>query len=110
MRSGIGSAKGHAAGRLGEDGRLACRAETPRSRIALLRQSLASAASLPVSASHSRAVLSADAVTTRLPSGLKAALHTRFVWPLRTAASLPVSASHSRACRQTLSPRACHRG
>ena len=31
---------------------------------------------LPVSASHSRAVLSPDAVTMRLPSGLNAALHT----------------------------------
>ena len=32
---------------------------------------------LPVSASHSRAVLSQDAVTMRLPSGLNAALmHT----------------------------------
>jgi hypothetical protein len=42
-------------------------------------------------------VLSSDAVTTRLPSGLKAALFTVRVWPLRTAASVPVSASHSRA-------------
>jgi hypothetical protein len=33
-------------------------------------------ASLPLSASHSRAVWSEDAVTTRLPSGLKAALST----------------------------------
>jgi hypothetical protein len=33
-------------------------------------------ASVPASASHSRAVLSADAVTRRLPSGLKAAVST----------------------------------
>ena len=32
---------------------------------------------LPVAASHSRAVLSEDAVTMRLPSGLNAALRTR---------------------------------
>jgi hypothetical protein len=32
-----------------------------------------------------------------LPSGLKAALRTGLVWPLRTAASVPVSASHNRA-------------
>ena len=37
---------------------------------------------LSVSASHSRAVLSKDAVTMRLPSGLNAALITGAVWPL----------------------------
>ena len=42
---------------------------------------------LPVSASHSRAVLSADAVTMRLPSGLNAALATGPSWPLRTIRS-----------------------
>ena len=37
------------------------------------------AISVPVSASHRRAVLSDDAVTTRLPSGLNAALHPSFM-------------------------------
>jgi len=35
----------------------------------------------PVSVSHSRTVLSSDAVTMRLPSGLNAALHRLCVWP-----------------------------
>src|SRR5438034_1290675 len=48
--------------------------------------------------SHSRAVLSSDAVTMRLPSGLNAALPTPRVWPLSgSPIGLPVSASHSRA-------------
>src|SRR6516162_7628337 len=38
--------------------------------------------SLPLSASQMRAVLSSDAVSTRLPSGLKPALCTGPVWPL----------------------------
>ena len=58
---------------------------------------------LPLSASHSRAVLSADAVTMRLPSGLNAALHTPSVWPASgSPIGLPLSASHSRAvCPKT---------
>src|SRR6516164_2232030 len=47
--------------------------------------------------SHSRAVLSVDAVTTRRPSGLNAALFTAFLCPLRTPICLPLSTSHSRA-------------
>jgi hypothetical protein len=51
-----------------------------------------------VSASHSPAVLSSDAVTMRLPSGLNAALATAFSWPTSGAPiGLPVAASHSRA-------------
>jgi hypothetical protein len=46
---------------------------------------------------HSRAVLSADAVTMRLPSGLNAALNTPSLWPTSVPICLPVSASHSRA-------------
>ena len=38
-----------------------------------------------------------DAVTTRLPSPLNAALVTESVWPFRTAISLPLSASQMRA-------------
>ncbi len=38
-----------------------------------------------------------DAVTTRLPSPLNAALSTASVWPFRTAISLPLSASQMRA-------------
>ena len=53
---------------------------------------------LPVSASHSRAVLSSDAVTMCLPSGLNAALPKGTSWPLSgSPIGLPVSASHSRA-------------
>jgi len=53
-----------------------------------------------------RAVLSCDAVTMRLPSGLKAAESTRSSrrlstpissWPRRTAISLPLAASQVRA-------------
>ena len=50
-----------------------------------------------MAASHSRAVLSDEAVTTRCPSGLNAADKTWPSWPLRTARLLPVAASHSRA-------------
>src|SRR5258705_3429068 len=53
---------------------------------------------LPLSASHSCAVLSEDAVTMRLPSGLNAALATAAVWPVSgSLIGLPLSASHSRA-------------
>src|SRR6476660_4643422 len=48
--------------------------------------------------SHSRAVWSNDVVTMRLPSGLNAALNTKFVGPgSGSPIGLPVSASHSRA-------------
>jgi hypothetical protein len=49
--------------------------------------------------SQMRAVPSSDAVTTRLPSGLKPALCTVPVWPLSRARSLPLSASQMRAVR-----------
>jgi hypothetical protein len=52
---------------------------------------------LPVSVSHSCAVLS-DAVTMRLLSGLNAALETASVWPVSgSPIGLPVPASYSRA-------------
>ena len=44
-----------------------------------------------------RAVLSADAVTMRDPSGLKAAEFTVSLWPRRTAISFAVAASQMRA-------------
>ena len=48
--------------------------------------------------SHRRAVLSADAVTMRVPSGLNAALSQTSAWPLSgSPIGLPVAASHSRA-------------
>src|SRR5256885_1696027 len=53
--------------------------------------------SLPVSASHSRTVLSRPPDSTRLPSGDSAALMTPSVWPSKTRSCLPVSASHSRS-------------
>ena len=46
-------------------------------------------------ASHSRTVPSSDAVTSRLPSGLNAALFTGPSWPFKLAISLPPSASHT---------------
>ena len=52
---------------------------------------------LPESASQSRAVWSAEAVSTRRPSGLKTALVTPSVWPWKMAKGLPESASQSRA-------------
>jgi hypothetical protein len=52
-------------------------------------------------ATQTRAVLSAVAVTTRLPSGLKLALNTEPVWPLSRAISLPLSASKTRAVRSS---------
>jgi hypothetical protein len=49
---------------------------------------------LPVWPSHSRAVLSSDAVTMRVPSGLNTALHTESSWPLSgSPMSLPVWSS-----------------
>jgi hypothetical protein len=44
-----------------------------------------------------RAVLSRAVVTTRIPSGLKAAEVTSLSWPRRTAISLAVAASQIRA-------------
>ena len=53
---------------------------------------------LPVAASQIRAVLSEDAVTMRLPSGLNAALYTASSWPLSgSPIGLPVAASQIRA-------------
>ena len=51
----------------------------------------------PVPASHNRAVLSDDAVTTRVPSGEKAADPTTRSCPLNTAITAPLPASHKRA-------------
>src|SRR5215469_497925 len=44
-----------------------------------------------------RALLSADAVRMRDPSGLKAAEFTEYSWPRRTAISFPLTASQMRA-------------
>ena len=53
---------------------------------------------LPVAASQTRAVLSSDAVTMRLPSGLNAALSHHSSWPLSgSPIGLPVAASQTRA-------------
>src|SRR5258706_190512 len=57
---------------------------------------LSSAISLPLSASQMRAQ-SEDAVTTRLPSGMKPALCTPYAWPLSSAISVPPSAFQMRA-------------
>jgi hypothetical protein len=51
----------------------------------------------PVAASHNRAVSSAEAVTTRLPSELNAALLTRSSCRNGTLTGAPVAASHTRA-------------
>jgi hypothetical protein len=42
-------------------------------------------------------VASSEAVTTRVPSGLKAAEVTAFSWPARMLSGLSLAASHSRA-------------
>ena len=52
---------------------------------------------MPESASQTRAVLSNEAVTTRLPSGLNAAVRTIAVCPWREAMVVPESASQTRA-------------
>ena len=52
---------------------------------------------MPLAASQTRAVPSSLAVTTRAPSGLKAAETTESVWPRRSASSLPLAASQMRA-------------
>ena len=44
-----------------------------------------------------RAVLSHDAVTTRVPSGLNAALCTQALCPMSVASAAPVVASQTRA-------------
>ena len=57
----------------------------------------------PVSASHSRTVLSPLPETIRLPSGLNATLNTESVWPVSgSPIGWPVSASHSRTVLSTL--------
>ena len=53
--------------------------------------------SAPVLASHTRAVLSSDAVASLLPSGLHATTDTQPVWPCSRRTSAPVLASHTRA-------------
>ena len=53
--------------------------------------------SAPVAASHTRAVLSADAVTTRAPSGLNVALWTISSCCNGLPIGAPVAASHTRA-------------
>ena len=52
---------------------------------------------ISLSASQMRAVLSQDAVTTRLPSPLNVALDRKAVWPFRTAICFPLSAFQMRA-------------
>ena len=52
---------------------------------------------LPVSASHTRAVRSYEAVTTRRPSGLNSADLTRPSCFRGSPIGLPLSASHTRA-------------
>jgi hypothetical protein len=51
----------------------------------------------PVLASHTRAVLSHEAVTTRPPSGLNAALFIQNLCPDSVAVTAPVCAFHTRA-------------
>ena len=52
--------------------------------------------SRPLAASHTRAVLSCEPVTMRVPSGLKAALSTASACPRRTEICAPVTASQTR--------------
>ena len=65
------------------------------------------AMALPDDASHSRAVRSAQVVTMRLPSGLKAAEVTLSVWPASVPIALPDDASHKRAVRSAEVVRRC---
>ena len=67
-----------------------CRPNLPSWRIG-------SPSGLPLSASHTRAVLSSEAVTIRRPSGLKLAALTRSSWRIGSPSGLPLSASHTRA-------------
>ena len=64
----------------------------------------------PVAASHTRAVLSEEAVTIRVPSGEKAALCTETSWPLRVAMAAPVAASHTCATAAQVVKKAPRRG
>ncbi len=57
---------------------------------------------MPLAASQMRAVPSSLAVTTRVPSGLKAAEATALVWPRRSVSSLPLAASQMRAVPSSL--------
>ena len=63
----------------------------------MLLCAIGSPTGLPLSASHTRAVSSSDAVTTRLPSGLKAADLTGLLCAIGSPTGLPLSASHMRA-------------
>ena len=57
----------------------------------------------PVSASHSRTVLSSLPEASRCPSGLNATLFTASVWPVSgSPMGWPVSASHSRTVLSSL--------
>src|SRR5208283_2200890 len=56
----------------------------------------------PVSASHTRAALSAPLVTMRLPSGENVALRTSTFGPLKVASRRPLTASHTRAVPSSL--------
>src|SRR5579862_7668917 len=53
--------------------------------------------SLPVTASHTLAVLSADAVTIRLPSFENDAANTPSEWPIKVRTSFPEAAPHTLA-------------
>ncbi|HEV7404415.1 MAG TPA: hypothetical protein VGO11_15855 [Chthoniobacteraceae bacterium] len=55
------------------------------------------ASTFPLAASHTRAVLSCEAVTIRIPSGLNCALSTTPSWPASVANTFPLAASHTRA-------------
>jgi hypothetical protein len=58
-----------------------------------------------VSASQSRAVVSAATVSTRRPSGLKTALLTELVWPWKMTRSMPVSKLASRRLKREIERR-----
>ena len=62
------------------------------------------ATTLPVAASHSRAVLSRDAVATSRPSGEKATAQTMASWPAKGGRS---HHTQSRRLRQALSRATC---
>ena len=83
--------------RRGDDA-LAVRAERRARHIASHGLSSGLPIALPLATSQIRAVLSRDAVTMRLPSGLNAALYDSFTWPLSgSPIGLPVAASQIRA-------------
>jgi len=56
----------------------------------------------PINTSQTRAVLSAEAVTTDLPFGLKVAEWTRPLWRSGWPTSFPLAASHTRAAPPSL--------